>query len=213
MYKKFCFALLFFFLLNQGYLFAQSRLPDKIRKPTPAASYPTSLYINDGIYFERDILFGKREAPFRNAVKKLEEPERTLAFDADLSPDELLNYLDNPDKLFFENGKAYVLVNDNTHFLTQVEVLGQNSMSPSDLRRQLDKFSSECIGQGINPDLISVDFTEPGVKCVITAFIESKFGRVKVFQRFNFCTVKEGCRFQSICYFSSISKCLRFLAI
>ena len=169
----------------------QSRSLNKIFPTLADSWYSKKLYDDDSKNFVDDILYGKREATAKAVVKKLKPTEgRTIVFDSELTPEDVFEYINDPDKLFFKNGKAYVNLEDEAHFLTEVDLIGNNNISSKELNANIKCFVAECSLKNIRPDFISVDFTRPDIKYAFVALKLTPNGKIKVYERINSCTTK-----------------------
>lgn len=195
---------------------AQRAVPvNKIRKPGKTSTYDKKLFEYDENNFVVDVITGKEEVPTKNILRSHEKSDNTVVFDESIAPEEIFEYINNPDKFFFENGKAYIITNDKARFLTEVELINKdkNPFQPRQLRQEVEKFSDECRDIGKDLDLFGVDFDYPNTNCAIFAFKYFYDSKIVVHQRLNFCTVKvfwkyllDNCSLNNpICYQASLT--------
>lgn len=188
---------------------------NKMRSPGKTSTYSKKLFEHDEKNFVADLFDGKEEVPTKDILRRHEKSPNTVVFDESIAPEEIFDYINNPDKFFFENGKAYIIANDKARFLTEVELINKdkNPFQPRQLRQEVEKFSDECIAIGKDLDVLGVDFDYPNTRCAIFAFKYFYDNKTIVHQRLNFCTVKvfwkyllDHCSLNSaICYQASVT--------
>lgn len=158
----------------------------KLFRPLPNSFYSKIHFENDNINFIDDVVwFGKREMPARDVAKIIAKDENTVVFDATVPLQDVFEFIEDPSKLAFKNGHAYIEVQDGARFLTEVHIEGTSTIPEAELRKELNKFSTECITLGYEPDLIEVEFTSDPVKYAILAIKLTPEGKVTLYERTN----------------------------
>lgn len=189
MKRKFITSLLALITLSPAY--GQNKGLEKLFRPLPNSFYSKVHFEDDNINFIDDVIFlGKREIPTREAAKTIARDENTVVFDANVPLQDVFEFIEDPSNLVFKNGQAYIEMQDGVRFLTEVHIEGTNTISAVDLRKELDKFSNECIILGHEPDLIEVDFTKNPAKYAILAIKLTPEGKVTLYERTNIRTTR-----------------------
>lgn len=150
------------------------------RKLLPSSFYTPSHFANDE---RQEIILGKvsniNDPTTREVVTSFKNPEKTVVFSSEVDPEEIIQYPVDPDKLFFKNGKAYILINNRVSFLTPVEFIGENThMSNPEIRKAVDEFVFDNRDQIADANLITVEFQANNY--TISAFKSSSFESEKI---------------------------------